>query len=394
MATFSNQDQKNNATQKSSNRDFSSIILDYKNFDEAFPRLKEALSLEYDLAGRILIENKECPPSLPPRTQVPFADPQHPTDEERLFEEDQLALRSSLISLTAKDTMRYNSQKLQIATRLLMQCSKYLRTMVEKNSRFASVEKDPLLLSALIEDTVYLGGETFNFRDHVKQFMVLANPKNAMSEKSNLSQYTKRYTTEYEKLHSMLVKLKLDNKSNPTMTIEEYVEKLVAAFFIEQLPKSFDEVRKDISNEKVTSVQQPENLQEAAKLADQYDNIKSSSFLSAPDRSPNNNLVAPVTDPRGPKPPRGSNNPKIKEDGPPKKERFTDPNKPPPNPWKNMVYCTHCKFWCSHTVEQCKTKKAADKKKPNKPNKPAKVGSAVTYDDDDNTSVWGMSVKA
>ena len=392
MAAFSNHDQKQIANQKSSNRDVSSIILDYKNFDDTFPRLKEALSLEYDLAGRILQENKECPPSLPPRVRIQFINPTNPTPEEKQMEEDNNDLHRSMIGLTAKETLRYNSQKLQIATRLIMQCSKLLRINVEKDSRFANVSQNPLQLSALIEESVYLGGEIFGFRDHVKQIMVLANPKSTMSEKSNLSQFTKKYSAEYEKLHAMLVKLKLDDKSRPTMTIEQYIEKLVAALFIELLPKSFDDVRKDISNEKLTSVQQPENLQEAAKLADQYDNIKSSSMLSNSDKS-SNNLVASATDStKKHTPVRG-----VKKEDNPKKERtiYSDPNKPPTTPWKNMVYCTHCKCWCRHNAEQCKKKAAGtspdNKKQNNKKN--AKVGFA-TYDDDDNTSVWGMSVKS
>ena len=383
MASNQNQDQKTLSNFRSS-RDSSSIFLDYKNFDESMPRLKECLSLEYDLAGRILQENKECPPRLPTRVPFTFADPDNPTAEELLEEGDLNDLHKTMIGLTAKETLRYNSQKLQMATRLIMQCSKLLRLNVEKDSRFQSVSQNPLALATLIEETVLFGGETLGFRDHVKQIMVLANPKNIMSEKSNLSQFAKKYSTEYEKLHVMLVKLKLDDKSNPTMTIEQYIEKLVAALFIELLPKTFDDVRKDISNVKTTSVQQPENLQEAIKLADDYDNIKSSSMLTHSDKSSPNNIVAPVT-----------NNPKNPNPKAVKRERYTDPKKTPPKPWKDMAYCTHCRAWLSHTVENCKSKKAADGKPPGPKQdikKPAKVGSVNTYDDA-NTSAWGVPLK-
>ena len=389
MASNQNQDQKTLSNFRSS-RDSSSIFLDYKNFDESMPRLKECLSLEYDLAGRILQENKECPPRLPPRVPFTFADPDNPTVEEKLEEGDLNDLHKTMIGLTAKETLRYNSQKLQMATRLIMQCSKLLRLNVEKDSRFQNVSQDPLKLATLIEETVLFGGETLDFRDHVKQIMVLANPKNIMSEKSNLSQFAKKYSTEYEKLHVMLVKLKLDDKSNPTMTIEQYIEKLVAALFIELLPKTFDDVRKDISNVKTTSVQQPENLQEAIKLADDYDNIKSSSMLTHSDKSQPNNIVAPVT-----------NNPKNgkKGDHPDPKAavkrepRHTDPKKPPSPAWNNMAYCTHCQFWCRHTVENCNRKAAGKPPGPKQDiKKPAKVGSVNTYDDA-NTSAWGVPLK-
>ena len=392
MANFQTQDQKQSANFKSF-RDSSSIVLDYKNFDDSFPRLKENLSLEYDLAGRIFQENKECPPVMPPRTKIIFRDRNNPTEEEKQMEEDNNDLHKSMIGLTAKETLRYNSQKLQMATRLIMHCSKLLRINVEKDSKYPSVCQSPLELASLIEETVYFGGEAFGFRDHVKQIMVLANPKNVMSEKSNLSQFSKKYSTEYEKLHAMLVKLKLDDKSMPSMTIEQYVEKLVAAFFIELLPKSFDDVRKDISNVNTTSVEQPENLQEAVKLADQYDNIKSSSMLTHSDKSsPNNIVAASATDPK--------KQPGKKKDGadshaPTKPDRpvYTDPKKPPPQQWKNMAYCTHCQRWCSHSVDKCKKKAAGlpPGHKNQNPKNPGKVGGVIF--DDESTSVWGMAVK-
>jgi hypothetical protein len=222
--------------------------------------------------------------------------------------------------------------------------------------------------------------------------MVLA--RYTMNEKSNLSQFSKRFSNEFDVLLSMLTKLKLNARSHPTMTIEEYVTKLIAAFYIEALPKSFDDVRKDISNDNMTSVSQPSTLIEAIKLADQYDNIKASSMLAAPashnNKSPTDNLAGAITNPKKPANPNGNK----KQDKKKTRVAYTDPNKPPPTPWDNMAYCKHCKSWGRHTIDKCRFKIAeADKKDNNKgkqPQKPGKVGAATTstYNDDANT-VWG-----
>lgn len=381
---------KNNSNFKSP-RD-SSLILDFKNLDIVLPRLEEVLILEYDLAGKIFQLGRECPPELPPRVPFVFADPNNRTAEEIADEQEAIEMRKIKMSLVAKDQNRYDQQKLQMATRLLMQCSSLLKLHVEKSPPFETIKNDPLNLKLLILEIVHLG-ESFGFRDHVKQFMVLARAN--MTEKANLSQFSKRFDTEFTVLLSMLKKLQLDQRSNPTMTIEQYVTKLVAAFYIEALPKSFDDVRKDISNENMTSVRQPNDLVEAIKLADQYDNIKASSMLANPshnNKSPSDNLAGAVTNPpkKPPVAPPGPGGNKPRRD---KKEQpvYPDPNKPPPNPWPNMAYCKHCKRWCSHVVENCKFFPSGDKKDNNNPKKPpakpGKVGT-VTYKDDPD-STWG-----
>jgi len=380
---------KNNSTFKSP-RD-SSLILDFKNLDTVLPRLEEVLILEYDFAGKILQLGRECPPELPPRVLFVYADPYSPTAEEMADEQEAIEMRKIKMSLVAKDQNRYDQQKLQMATRLMMQCSSLLKLHVEKSATYETIKNDPLRLKFLIQDIVHLG-ESFGFRDHVKQIMVLARTN--MTEKANLSQFSKRYDTEFTVLLSMLKKLKLDENSRPTMTIEQYVTKLVAAFYIEALPKSFDDVRKDISNENMTSVQQPNDLVEAIKLADQYDNIKSSSMLATPsqiNKSPTDALAGAVTNP--PKKPPAAPGPGGEKPKRDKKNRiiYADPNKPPEKPWIGMAYCKHCKRWCSHSVENCKIFPSGDKKDNNNhkkpPVKPGKVG-AVTYKDDSDPN-WG-----
>jgi len=380
---------KNNSNFKSP-RD-SSLILDFKNLDTVLPRLEEVLILEYDFAGKILQLGRECPPELPPRVPFVFADPSSPTAEEMADEQEAIEMRKIKMSLVAKDQNRYDQQKLQMATRLMMQCSSLLKLHVEKSAAYETIKNDPLKLKFLILEIVHLG-ESFGFRDHVKQIMVLARTN--MTEKANLSQFSKRYDTEFTVLLSMLKKLQLDEKSRPTMTIEQYVTKLVAAFYIEALPKSFDDVRKDISNENMTSVQQPNDLVEAIRLADQYDNIKASSMLANPshiNKSPTDALAGAVTNP--PKKPPAAPGPggdKPKRD---RKNRivYADPNKPPEKPWIGMAYCKHCKRWCSHTVENCKIFPSGDKKDNNIPKKPpvkpGKVGT-VTFKDDSDSN-WG-----
>jgi len=376
---------KNNSNFKSP-RD-SSLILDFKNLDTVLPRLEEVLILEYDFAGKILQLGKECPPELPPRIPFVFADPNNKTAEEIADEQEAIEMRKIKMSLVAKDQNRYDQQKLQMATRIMMQCSSLLKLHVEKAPTYEAIKNDPLKLKLLILEIVHLG-ESFGFRDHVKQFMVLARAN--MTEKANLSQFSKRFDTEFSVLLSMLKKLQLDEKSKPTMTIEQYVTKLVAAFYIEALPKSFDDVRKDISNEN-NSVKQPKDLVEAIKLADQYDNIKASSMLATPlhnNKSPTDSLAGAVTNP--PKKPPAAPGPGVKKPEKDKKNRiiYTDPNKQPPHPWKNMAYCKHCKCWSNHTVENCKLFPSGDKKEDKKPPaKPGKVG-AVTYKDDSD-STWG-----
>lgn len=377
---------KNNANFKSP-RD-ASLILDFKNLETVLPKLEEVLILEYPFAGHILRLGQECPPELPPRKAFVFADPSNKTATELADEQEAVELRKIQMGIVAKDRVRYELEKLQMATRILMQCSSLLRLSVEKSSTFENDKNDPLKLKKLIQDIVHLG-DNFGFRDHVKQFMVLARAN--MTEKGNLSQFSKRFNTEFEVLLSMLAKLKLDAKSKPIMTIEEYVTKLIAAFFIEALPKSFDDVRKDISNENMTSVRQPDSLVEAIKLADQYDNIKAASMLATPshnnNKSPTDSLAGAVTNPpkKHPAAPGGNKPDKDKK----KQERivYSDPNKPPPSPWKNMSYCKHCKMWCRHTIENCKNKESngGKQQQPQKP--PAKVG-AVTYSDESN-SIWG-----
>jgi hypothetical protein len=380
---------KNNSTFKSP-RD-SSLILDFKNLDTVLPRLEEVLILEYDFAGKILQLGKECPPELPPRIPFVFADPNNKTADEIADELEAIEMRKIKMSLVAKDQNRYDQQKLQMATRVMMQCSSLLKLYVEKSPTYDAIKNDPLKLKLLLIEIVHLG-QSFGFRDHVKQFMVLARAN--MSDKANLSQFSKRFDTEFSVLLSMLKKLQLDEKSNPTMTIEQYVTKLVAALYIEALPKLFDDIRKDISNENMISVQQPNDLVEAIKLADQYDNIKASSMLATPshnNKSQSDNLAGAVTNP--PKKPPAPPGPGGNKPGRDKKEQpaYTDPNKPPPIPWKNMAYCKHCKRWCSHVVENCKFFPSGDKKDNNPPKKPpakpGKVG-AVTFKDDPD-SVWG-----
>ena len=380
---------KNSSTFKSP-RD-ASLILDFKNLDTVLPRLEEVLILEYDFAGKILQLGRECPPELPPRTPFVFADPNNKTAEEIADELEAIEMRKIKMSLVAKDQNRYDQQKLQMATRLMMQCSSLLKLHVEKSPTFETIKNDPLRLKLLILEIVHLG-ESFGFRDHVKQFMVLARAN--MTEKANLSHFSKRFDTEFTVLLSMLKKLELDEKARPTMTIEQYVTKLVAAFYIEALPKSFDDIRKDISNENMTSVQQPNNLVEAIKLADQYDNIKASSMLATPshnNKSPTDSLAGAVTNPikKPPATPGAGDNNQPRKDK--KRPVFTDPNKPPPNPWKNMAYCKHCKRWCCHTVDVCKFFPSGDKKDDNNPKKPpakpGKVGAVTFKDDSDST--WG-----
>jgi hypothetical protein len=372
------------------------LILDYKNFESTFERLKEVLILEYDLAGRILSLGKECPPTLPMRTRINFVDPGNPTAEELFDQQEQEEVRRVQIQLVAKDTNRYESQKIQISTRLLMQCSQLLRLEVEKDSTFDRVSNDPLRLSRLIEETVYLGGERFGFRDHVKQIMILA--RNNMHEKANLNQFTKKFSSEFDRLLTMLAKLKLDDKSAPEMTIEQYVTKLIAAFYIEALPKNFDEVRKDISNEKMTSVVQPNTLQEAIRLADQYDNVKSTSMLASNQyKSPPDNIAAPSATNSKKQSSHGkgidhSENKSTKKNC----SIYTDPQKPPPEPWPKMAYCTYCKRWCSHIIDNCKNKtkdNASEPEKKKHSKKPsAKLGAATVYEDG-SASMWGMPVK-
>jgi len=381
---------KNNSNFKSP-RD-SSLILDFKNLDIVLPRLEEVLILEYDFAGKILQLGRECPPELPPRVPFVFADQHNKTAEEIADELEAIEMRKIKMGLIAKDQNRYDQQKLQMATRLMMQCSSLLKLHVEKSPSYETIKNDPLKLKFLILEIVHLG-ESFGFRDHVKQFMVLARAN--MTEKANLSHFSKRFDTEFTVLLSMLKKLQLDQKSRPTMTIEQYVTKLVAAFYIEALPKSFDDVRKDISNENMTSVQQPNDLVEAIKLADQYDNIKASSMLATPsnnNKSPTDSLAGAVTNP--PKKPPVANVPGGNKPGKDKKNQinYTDPNNPPPIPWKNMAYCKHCKRWCRHTIDNCRSFPSGDKKDNNNPKKPpekpGKVGAAVTFKDDSD-SIWG-----
>lgn len=370
-----------------------SLIMDHKNFDTVLPKLTEVLILEYDQAGRILQLRRECPPTMSARAPaIQFADPDYPTIEEQLLADEQLELRKIHLGLVAKDIRRYEQQKPQMATRILMQCSALLKLEVEKHPTFSDVCEDPLKMVQLLQEIVHLG-DGFGFREHVKQIMVLARAN--MNEKANLIQFSKRFTTEFEILQSMLIKLKLNSASKPTMTIEDYVTKLIAAFYIEALPKSFDEVRKDISNENMTSVSQPDNLQQAIKLADQYDNIKAGSMLSNPssnNKSPSDNLAGAITNPNNRKPP-GNKPPGDKVPADKNRERiiYTDPKVPPPKPWNKMAYCAHCKRWCSHTIDTCKNKAAGKLIDIKDGKKPGKV-VAVTYDDETN-SVWGMSVK-
>ena len=152
------------------------------------------------------------------------------------------------------------------------------------------------------------------------------------------------------------------------------------------MPKSFgDEIRKDISNEKKVDVDQPDTLQEAVALANNYHNLKPQSLNMAGGNKQNPDKTNPVV--------AAANTNPNKNAG---KVVHTDPNKQPPKPWPNMAYCTHCKKWCSHSIDACFYKnkdlpnKGDDKKKEKGKKNPKVAGAATTYDDD--AAVWGSNV--
>jgi hypothetical protein len=111
-----------------------------------------------------------------------------------------------------------------------------------------------------------------------------------MGDKEHLDMFTNRFATEYFKLVSMLKRLHSGEEQKAVDFIFAINARLVAAFFIEALPKHFDDLRKDMSNPKNSQVVQPDDLTEAFKLASDYNNVKGNRMtLASP--PPGNSIV-------------------------------------------------------------------------------------------------------
>ena len=394
---------KNNSSNNKYGRD-PNLILDYKNFAVNAQRFKNQMVLKYELAGKILELRTECRPELDPEDPVEVADIDNPTPAEQRALAEAAELRKYELQTVVKNRILYKQQKEQLAVEIIVYSSNLLRLALEKDASFKTIKTNPLQLWLLVEQQINLG-DNFSFRELVKQIIYMAGAK--MNEKSSLDSFTHNFTVQFEKLFSMMVKLKIDDVSQsqveqgdddeePTvalMSVEKFISKLIAAFFIEALPKSFgDEIRKDISNEKKIDVEQPDTLQEAVALANNYYNLKPESLNTVPGNN-------------GGKGNSGEKlNPVVGAVGPTKNDKvvYSDPNKPPPKPWSDMAYCTHCKKWGRHTVDNCFNKNKEKEKNKNIPGKSddknkekgkknPKVGAATNYEDE--AAVWGSSVK-
>jgi hypothetical protein len=160
---------------------------------------------------------------------------------------------------------------------------------VEKDKRFFTLQdsNDALGFWTLIESHCHMG-ENFGFREYALQLKRLSVL--VMGDKEHLDMFTNRFATEYFKLVSMLKRLHSGEEQKAVDFIFAIKARLVAAFFIEALPKHFDDLRKDMSNPKNSQFVQPDDLTEAFKLASDYNNVKCNRMtLASP--PPGNSIV-------------------------------------------------------------------------------------------------------